>query len=105
MVYEQTIKIQQDHAEYIRKYAESKDLMGEDDTISKTAKFNNPGKYEMDIKLCGCQDDKPWSDAVLFNKNGAELTFTDVCDGAEFFGDWELEYENDKFIAHVIEEK
>ena len=33
-----------------------------------TARFDDG--YEMDVKLCGCQDEAPWTEAVLFGKPG-----------------------------------
>lgn len=80
------------------------DCMGEDETITYTAKFKNG--LEMDIKLCGVQfdefaeDNTPWTEAVLFDKNGSELTFAEP--GDEFFGCWEIEYDGILYRA-VIE--
>lgn len=74
--------------------------MGEDDTISVTAKF--PDGFEMDVKCCGSQDVAAWTEAVLFH-NGSECGCTEVCD--EFLGDWELETEDAKYVAKVVVER
>lgn len=64
------------------------EYQGEDNTITYTAKF--PDGKEMDIKCCGCRDESSWTEAVLFDERGYELTFSGVEE--EFEGPWELEY-------------
>lgn len=82
---------------YIKTLMSMKNSMEEDDTISHTAVFDNG--FEMDIKLCGADDDYPWAEAVLFDENGGELCHTDVEE--EYFGVWELEYDGDTYIAEI----
>ena len=106
MTYEKTIKISKNAAEKIRKYlteepANESECLSEDEIISETANFGNG--IEMDIKCCGVQfqegeNNTAWSEAVLFD-NGSEVSCTEPCD--EFIGDWELEYKDNKYIAHV----
>ena len=77
------------------------EYQGEDDTIIYTVKF--PDGKEMDIKCCGCQDDPSWTEAVLFDKNGYQLCFTDVED--EFEVSWELEYKGVHYCVDVRPDK
>jgi hypothetical protein len=73
---------------------------GEDNTIIvATIKCSNG--YEIDIKCCGCQEEASWTEAVLFNENGAELCCTECCD--EILGEWILEYD-DIIYSVIIEE-
>ncbi len=79
--------------------AKSEDeYQGEDNTISYTVRF--PDGKEMDVKCCGCQEESSWTEAVLFDEKGRELTYTDV--SAEFVGTWELTY---KDATYIVEEK
>ncbi len=57
MNYRETIIISASKAAFINKTLQSKDMMGEDDTLSFTAGFADG--MEMDIKLCGTQDEEP----------------------------------------------
>ena len=78
--------------------AESKaEYQGEDNTIIYTAKF--PDGKQMDIKCCGCQEDPSWTEAVLFDKSGYQLCFTEVKE--EFEGPWELEYKGTLYCVDV----
>ena len=77
--------------------------LSEDETISNTVIFDD-GK-QMDIKCCGVQfdpdsDNSAWTEAVLFDENGSELTHSDVSD--EYVGEWELEYDGITYVG-VIE--
>lgn len=55
--------------------------MKRDETIIHTAKFDDG--YFMDIKLVICDgEDTPYTEAVLFNKSGCEVGYT------EPFGDY-----------------
>lgn len=60
----------------------------ENSTIIYTVKF--PDGNEMDIKCCGCQQAPSWTEAVLFDRSGHQITYTDP--GDEFEGTWELEH-------------
>ena len=59
--------------------------------------------YQADIKVCnGSKDSSPWIDAVLFDKDGNELT----CFVGEISldGEYIFRYGNDKFVVIVKEE-
>jgi len=78
--------------------AQSQDkYQGEDNTMIYTARF--PDGKEMDIKCCGCRDEASWTEAVLFDERGNELTCTDVEE--EFAGPWQLAYQGVTYIAVV----
>lgn len=71
-----------------------------DETITHTAKF--PNGIEADIKLVICEDDKPYTEAVLFH-DGSELTCTDPSDSYE--GEWFFRYNGIEYIVIVNAEK
>ena len=85
----------------------SDECFGEDLVISKTTIFNNG--IQMDIKCCGVQYDEfsdsntGWTEAVLFNENGAEICYTEPSD--EYVGEWCLEYNGDEYCVNVIVEE
>ena len=81
----------------IDKYLSGEEILGEDNTITTTVKFDNG--FEMDVKCCGSQDGTAWTEAVLFDENGHEATMTDPSD--EFFGEWIIEYEPDTYHAEI----
>lgn len=69
-----------------------------DETITETVKFNDGA--EMDIKLVICDGkDTPYTEAVLFDKNGVEQGFTDPDD--EFLGEWTV----DDYTAVILTNK
>lgn len=69
-----------------------------DEVIVNTAVF--PDGMQADIKLVICDgEDKPYTEAVLFDKNGFQKAYTDPED--EYTGDWELEYDDVKYIVTV----
>ena len=75
---------------------------GIDETISKSVTFDDG--CVMDIKCCGVEYEEgttnlPWTEAVLFNDKGGEICCSEVSD--DFFGDWELEANGNKYIVHV----
>lgn len=90
------IKLTEKEKVFIDKCLNSETMMSEDDTFSKTADFGNG--IEMDIKLCGAREEKPWTEAVLFC-NGSEVCHSDVCE--EFEGEWELEYNGNIYVVNV----
>ncbi|MCD8084591.1 MAG: hypothetical protein LUE86_14060 [Clostridiales bacterium] len=108
-VYTATIVIDRKNALSIRKYLETEpkgqsECFGEDERISYTAVFDD-GR-EMDIQMCGVQfregeANRPWTQAVLYD-NGAELTFSDAED--YYFGTWELEWEDERYVVEVMDE-
>lgn len=67
-----------------------------DETIVHTAVFSDG--MQADIKLVIC-DEEPYTETVLFDKNGFQKAYTDPVD--EYTGDWELEYDDVKYIVTV----
>ena len=108
MDYQSFIYISTEDAAKIKKYlteepTSKENCFGEDCTYTKTAVF--PNGVEMDIKLCGVQfqenkSNLPWTEAVLFNKSGREITHSDICD--EFTGTWTLETNKNTYTVDVI---
>lgn len=81
---------------YYNKILNSKELMGEDDTISLKADFGNG--FEMDVKICGTKKDYPWTEAVLFF-NGSEVCCTEP--ETEIMGEWTLECSGNIFTTVI----
>lgn len=69
----------------------------EDNTISVTAIFDDGS--QVDVKCCGSQDGPSWTEAVLFDRNGHELDFTQPSE--TFTGEWELTCDEDTYVVHV----
>lgn len=67
-----------------------------DETIVHTAVFSDG--MQADIKLVIC-DEEPYTEAVLFDKNGFQKAYTDPED--EYTGDWELEYDDVNYVVTV----
>lgn len=67
-----------------------------DETIVHTAVFSDG--MQADIKLVIC-DEEPYTEVVLFDKNGFQKAYTDPED--EYTGDWELEYDDVNYIVTV----
>ena len=93
------IRLSKDEVAFCNKCL-NKVILTEDDTLIWTASFGDG--FEMDIKLCGADEEVAWTEAVLF-KDGSELVCTDCVD--EILGEWELEYNNVTYIAYVIEDE
>lgn len=102
------VNVDRTDAEVIRRAVEWKKgdnpdyRFGEDDTLVYGADFGNG--IEMDIKCCGVQYEEnginnAWCEAVLFD-NGTEVAVSDVED--DFFGEWELPYNNVTYVAEVV---
>ena len=111
MEYTQTIKVSKKDFETINHYLTvqpktEEDAQSEDDTIVYSASF--PDGKSIDVKCCGVQfedggENTSWTEAVLFDKDGHEIAYTDVCE--EFLGKWELEDEKgNTYIADVVVE-
>lgn len=100
MDYQETITISASKSTFINKAMQTKDMMGEDDTLVHTARFADG--MEMDVKLCGAQDDTPWTEAVLF-KNGNEVCYSEP--GETYDGPWTLEYGGNTYTATVVMKK
>ena len=101
--FHQTLKIPQDMLALINGYltADSpKKYQGEDNTIVHTVEF--PDGKQMDIKCCGCKDAASWTEAVLFDSQGHELAFTEVC--GEYLGLWELDNGDVIYTVDVVAE-
>lgn len=98
--YKSLIVISKSDARDINRYLTATspdDFMGEDATITFTAKFENG--FEMDVKCCGSKDEHAWTEAVLFDQRGCQLAYTEPDE--EFLGTWELEYEDMRFRVEV----
>lgn len=67
-----------------------------DETIVHTVVFSDG--MQADIKLVIC-DENPYTEAVLFDKNGFQKAYTDP--GDEYTGDWELEYDDVNYVVTV----
>lgn len=100
MDYQKTITISASESTFINKAMQSKDMMGEDDTLVHTARFADG--MEMDVKLCGAQDDTPWTEAVLF-KNGNEVCYSEPAE--TYDGPWTLEYDGNTYTTTVVMKK
>lgn len=100
MDYQETVTISASEFTFINKAMQSKDMMGEDDTLVHTARFADG--MEMDVKLCGTQDDTPWTESVLF-KDGSEVCCSEP--GETYDGPWTLEYGGNTYTATVVMKK
>lgn len=100
MNYQKTITVSAPEAAFINKALQSKDMMGEDDTIFQTAHFADG--MEMDVKLCGAQEATPWTEAVLI-KDGNEVCCSEP--GEAYEGPWTLECNGNTYTAMVVMEK
>lgn len=67
-----------------------------DETIVHTVVFSDG--MQADIKLVICNED-PYTEAVLFDKNGFQKAYTDP--KYEYTGDWELEYDDVNYVVTV----
>lgn len=74
-------------------------ILTEDDTLVWSASFGNG--FEMDIKLCGANEETAWTEAVLF-RDGYEVACTDCMD--TILGEWEIDYNDVVYIVYVTEE-
>ena len=112
MTYESVLAIPAKEAKIIQRYTDIEptsedECLGEDEIIAYNVQFKNG--YEMDIKCCGVQYEEgsvntAWCEAVLFNRQEAEVCCSEPSDG--FFGKWELEdSDGNKYIADVKIEK
>ena len=72
-------------------------------TIPRSVMDHFPDGKEMDVKCCGCRDESSWTEAVLFDKNGAELCCSEPAD--EYDGTWTLENEGVEYIVYIAVEK
>jgi hypothetical protein len=67
-----------------------------------TATFSN--KWEMDITICGGgEDSTPYVDYVLYDENGAEVSFVDVTD--TLVPAFYILYEDTEYIVQCIREE
>lgn len=72
------------------------------DTIIYTVPFPD-GRF-MDIRCCFGEDGKAWSEAILFEPNGAvnqDLLVTDAM--SSFTGVWEMRHGETKYHVHVVD--
>ncbi len=115
MTHETTIKIPKSLEDRIIRYTtipvkneSDMEFTSRDMPITETAKFENG--YEMDIKCCGVDfeedsDNTAWLEAVLFNEGNSECCCTEPEFEQGFVGDWELECDDNTYIAHVVLEE
>lgn len=98
--YRQSLKISDRELAIIHRYLNAsteEDYQGENNTITHTAIF--PDGTQMDIKCCGSQDEPSWTEAVLFDRHGCELTHTEVCE--DYLGTWTLSHDGIRYVADV----
>lgn len=104
------IIITEDIASKIKRLLETQptcesECFGEDEKITYSARFDDG--YEIDVQLCGVQyeesntDNSPWTQAVLYDRNGSEVCFTEPND--EFFGEWVLTTDDTTYVVDVID--
>ena len=99
MRFEKTLVIGRETADYYQKVLHSTDMMGENETCFETVKFDNG--YEMDINIRGVDNEKPWTEAILFNEESSELECTPPDEA--FFREWWISYEGDDYIVNVVQ--
>lgn len=94
------LQISRKEAEIVNGYLQAKtseEFQGENHTISHTLVF--PDGKQMDVKCCGAQSERSWTEAVLFDENGCELCCSEISD--RYDGTWELEYQGRRYVAIV----
>lgn len=94
------LRISRREAEIVNGYLQAKnaeEFQDEDHTIIHTVVF--PDGKQMDVKSCGAQEDCSWTEAVLFDENGCELSCSEVSD--RYDGTWDLEYQGWRYVAIV----
>ena len=94
------LRISREEAKIVNGYLQAKtaeQFQGEDHTITHTVVF--PDGKQMDVKCCGAQAERSWTEAVLFHENGCELCCSEVSD--RYDGTWELEYQGRRYVAIV----
>jgi len=79
---------------------------GEDETYKVSVSF--PDFFSMDIMVCGVQYEEGtsntcFSQAVLYNEDGGEVTYTDTAE--EFGGTWTLEADDVTYEVTVLPRK
>lgn len=108
MNYKKTIQISKAKADHINKLLNEQpqsaaECFGENEIHSEEISFSDG--MRMCIDVCGVQyeeggDNTAWTQAVLYNTDGAELTFTEP--GFDYLGEWTLSYEGNNYTV-VIE--
>ena len=89
------------------KEPQSEDEWVGDGTLYRFTVTFDDGHF-MDISVCGVsyyEDggcNSAWTQAVLYDKNGAELCYSDV--GEDFFGYWALDDGNNTYVAILEKE-
>lgn len=109
MKYEAKIFLTKDETEYVNKVLSTSptcasDCFGEDETYTHSVTF--PDGCFVCVDICGVRyeedsDNLPWTQAVLYNKDGCEITYTEP--EGDFFGEWYLEsYDGDEYVVEVV---
>lgn len=99
MKFEKTLIIDRKTAEFYDKVLNSTDMMGEDDTYSETVDFGDG--IEVDIKICGADNETPWTEAVMFC-DGCEVSCSDAED--DIYGEWDFNYCDNEYVVIVERE-
>lgn len=98
--YKEFCKISLREASIINNYLNTSDEdkhLPESETITYTVQFSDG--CQMDIKCCGVDNGPAFTEAVLFDKNGGQLAFTEPEE--EYLGSWTLEYNGISYTAVV----
>lgn len=94
------LRISKREAEIVNGYLQAKTVeqfQSEDHPISHTVIF--PDGKQMDVKCCGAQSERSWTEAVLFDENGCEICHSEVFDRYDTI--WELEYQSRRYVTIV----
>lgn len=97
MKYNKQIKLTEREKEAVNYYLQNT-FYSYETLYTKTIVFDNG--YFMDIMICANCDDTPYTQGVLYNKDGQQLSFTDTDDN--FPGEWILYADNNTYIVNII---
>lgn len=98
--YKEVYKLSLREAKIIEDYLNASDEdehLSEDETITHTVYF--PDGCQMDIKCCGTDNGTAFAEAVLFNKNGGQMAYSEPED--EYLGTWTLKYNGTTYTVTV----
>lgn len=105
-----TIKVNAQYAAYLKHLLTKEpsceeECFGESRTTWVVVPF--PDGIEIDIKCCGVRYEEgnsnlPWTEAVMYQNHG-ECCFTEPGDAEDFFGRWELDYNDIRYVVFVEE--
>lgn len=98
--YKEIHKISLREASIINNYlsaSEGDEHLSEDETITHTVYF--PDGCQIDIKCCGTGNGPAFAEAVLFDKSGGQMAYSEPED--EYLGTWTLEYNGTTYTVTV----